>query len=100
MADLSQVFEQEHFGSSAVVSGRGGVFVGRTFTTEQSGNVAEVRLNRDDTSFDIEFQNGQRYRYLDVPVEVMETCEHAPSIGSWINRTLKGKFRYYHLNGD
>ena len=100
-ADLEQVFEHEHGGTpEGLGSGIKGVFVGRTFKDDESGNVEEIRLNRDDLSFDVTFRNGKKYRYLDVPVEVMETSQHALSIGAWISRTLKGEYRYYHMNGD
>lgn len=98
-AQLDQVFEHEHFRILQPV-GVVGIFVGRTFTEEQSANVKEVHLNRVDLSVDVTYRNDKKYRWLDVPVDIMETAEVAPSIGAWINRNLKGQYRYYHLNGD
>lgn len=100
--NLAEVFEHQHAGEAParIEDIDRGVFVGRRFTEEQSVNVEQVRLNRDDLSFDVHYRNGQRYRYLDVPVEVMESCENVDSIGGWLSLALKGRYRYYHLNGD
>ena len=98
-AELDAVAEHEHSGAQ-VSTGIMGRFVAQTFTPEQSGNVSEIVLRREDLSVDITYRNGRKYRWLDVPVEVMETAENCPSIGAWLNRTLKGQYRYYHLNGD
>jgi len=99
--NLVEVYEHEHNGLPVEeVHDIAGVFIGRTFTEQQSGNVKEIRLHREDLSIDVTFHNNKSYRYLDVPIEVMETCKNTASIGSWINRVLKGAYRYYYLNGD
>ncbi len=96
--NLEEVTEHQHAGiPTDGLAGITGVFVGRTFTAEQSGNVDEIRLNRADKSIDVTYRNRKTYRYLDVPVDVMETAKDAVSIGSWINRTLKGIYRYTQI---
>ena len=97
--DLVAVFEHEHMGLNAPVD-VSGVFVKRQFSAEQSSNIGSIHLDRNNQSIDVTYRNGNIYRWLDVPIEVLETAEHAPSIGAWINRTLKGSYRYYHVNGD
>jgi len=100
-ANFSEVIDHEHLPMpGTLIPDIRGIFVGKTYTEQESGNVAKIWLNRDDTSVDITYRNGNTYRWLDVPVDVMETAEHAPSIGAWLNRTLKGKYRYFHMNGD
>jgi len=100
-ANFSEVVDHEHFLLPGTpIADIKGVFVGKTYNEQESGNIKEIRLNRSDLSIDVTYRNDNTYRWLDVPVDVMETAEHAPSIGAWLNRTLKGVYRYYHINGD
>jgi hypothetical protein len=42
----------------------------------------------------VEFKDGKRYHYMAVPEEVWLGLLGAPSHGSFLNREIKGRYRY------
>jgi hypothetical protein len=63
-----------------------------------SSNVSSVK--RDGGDLIVTFKNGGSYRYEDVPDEVYVEYEKAESKGSFIARSLRGKFRTQKLGDE
>lgn len=42
----------------------------------------------------VEFKNGGRYEYFDVPESIFEAMKAADSKGQFLALTIKGQFRY------
>lgn len=57
----------------------------KKYTKDQSSNVAEISYNPEDSSLEVEFHSGKRYRYPDVPVTVFEAAVECPSIGKFVS---------------
>jgi lysyl-tRNA synthetase class 2 len=57
-----------------------------------SSSVASVGYDEAQHVLDIEFHNGNVYRYLDVPAAVHRLLLHAQSIGEFVNTIVKPKF--------
>lgn len=70
-----------------------------TYTADQSKNIREVLYN-DDSTMDVTYQNGKKYRYFDVPVAVFDRAETSESIGGFLATDVKGNYRYACVNGD
>lgn len=49
---------------------------------------------------DVTFRNGGHYRYFDVPAELYQSAIAAESIGSFMAKQIKGRYRYAQVNGD
>lgn len=49
---------------------------------------------------EIKFKNGSIYQYFDFTKECWNELIEAVSIGSYLNRKVKGYFRYCRVNGD
>lgn len=62
--------------------------------TPESSNIA--RFDYDDKSriLTVEFKNGGRYNYYDVPVRVFDGMKAAPSKGQFLAQNVKGAYRY------
>jgi hypothetical protein len=45
-------------------------------------------------TLEVEFQDGAVYQYFDVPAHVHEAFLNAASIGAFLAREIKGRFRY------
>lgn len=62
--------------------------------TPESSNIA--RFDFDDRAgvLTVEFKNGGRYKYYDVPVAVFEGMKTASSKGQFLAQNVKGAYRY------
>ena len=56
-----------------------------------------VRYNAKRRWLDVEYSNGRRYRYFDVPAEVHQELLAADSIGTYLNQCIKPDYRYVRL---
>lgn len=63
----------------------------------ESGNVAKVGYNKEHKILAIVFLNKSRYHYKEVPGELFNNLKIAPSIGSYLNREVKGNFDYERI---
>jgi len=63
---------------------------------ETEGNVK--RLARVGDTLAVEFLNGKTYTYFDVPDELAEEMVAAESTGAFLNRRIKGNYRYAQTN--
>lgn len=64
------------------------------FSPFSSSNVAAVRYDADQSLLEVEFHNGGRYHYYDVPQQVATDFENAASKGSYLADSIKGHYRY------
>ncbi|MBW2982656.1 KTSC domain-containing protein [Candidatus Woesearchaeota archaeon] len=62
----------------------------------KSSNVAEVGYNVG--TLRVKFKNGSEYEYKSVPEEYHQAMLQAESIGSFISKNIKGKFRFSKIN--
>jgi KTSC domain len=60
----------------------------------QSSNIRAVGHDPQTLTLEIEFQNGNVYQYFDVPRAIHEELMKAPSHGEFVNRHIKGSYRY------
>jgi hypothetical protein len=63
----------------------------------QSSNLASVEYYRETMTLEIEFKNGAIYQYFDVPEAIYEGLMTAGSKGQFLNRHIKGLYRYAKL---
>lgn len=59
-----------------------------------SSNISAIRYDVEQSLLEVEFHNGGRYHYYDVPEHVSQAFEHAESKGVFLARNIKGHFRY------
>ena len=62
--------------------------------TPESSNVAGVGYDGVNEVLTVEFNNGSRYNYYDVPSHIFDGMKTAPSKGSYLHANIKGCFRY------
>ena len=63
-----------------------------------SSAATAVRYNAKRHWLDVEYTNGGRYRYLDVPADVHQELLAAESIGTYLNQYVKPDYRYVRLS--
>jgi hypothetical protein len=66
----------------------------REFPSFTSSNVAAIRYDPEQSLLEVEFLNGGRYQYYDVPEQVAQAFEQAESKGVFLAKNIKGHFRY------
>jgi len=59
-----------------------------------SSNIAAIGYSPLEQVLQVDFLNGFRYRYLDVPQRVFDEFQEAPSKGRYLNSEIKGQFDY------
>lgn len=62
-----------------------------------SSSIRSVGYAPEERVLEIEFVGGGVYRYLDVPSEVHEALLEAESKGTFVNRAIKGRYRYQRV---
>lgn len=65
--------------------------------TPQSSNVAGFTYDQASRVLTVEFKNGTRYSYYDVPEGLFDGMKAAPSKGQFLAQNIKGKFRYARI---
>jgi hypothetical protein len=63
-------------------------------STPQSSNVAGFSYNEATQVLTVEFKNGTRYDYYDVPEQIFEGMKSADSKGKYLNAEIRGNYRY------
>ena len=58
-----------------------------------SSSLESVGYDAEGHTLEVEFRNGGVYQYLDVPVEELRALVAADSIGRYLNRRIKPKYR-------
>jgi hypothetical protein len=59
----------------------------------QSSSVRSIGYDPTRFELEIEFHNGRAYRYERVPVAAYRLLLRAPSIGEFVNKQIKPRFR-------
>ena len=59
-----------------------------------SSAVERARYDEESRTLDIWYSGGDRYSYLDVPREAYDALLAAPSIGAFVNREIKPRYRF------
>jgi hypothetical protein len=62
--------------------------------TPESSNIAGFDYIKERKLLIVEFKNGGRYNYYDVPQAVFERMKAAPSKGQFLAQNVKGAYRY------
>jgi len=64
------------------------------FAPFASSNVAAARYDSEQLLLEVEFHNGSRYHYYDVPNYIAQAFEQADSKGQYLAAYIKGHYRY------
>lgn len=64
------------------------------YPTPNSSNLAGFGYISDSQVLVVEFKNGSRYNYYDVPSQVFEEMKSAESFGKFHAYNIKGVYRY------
>lgn len=59
-----------------------------------SSTIARMAYNESRRVLTVEFKNGSRYEYYEVPSGVFQQMKAAPSKGQFLSSTIKGRYRY------
>ena len=59
-----------------------------------SSNIEAIGYDDDSQELHIRFLSGGNYVYSDVPREIFDDLINAPSKGSFLNREVKGVYRF------
>lgn len=62
--------------------------------TPESSNIACFGYDKDSQVLTVEFKQGGRYNYYDVPEAAFEQMKAAPSKGQFLAQNIKGRYRY------
>ncbi len=62
--------------------------------TPDSTTMERFRYEKESQVLTVEFKNGGRYNYFDVPESVFEQMKSAPSKGRFLAQNVKGSYRY------
>ncbi|PUE56401.1 KTSC domain-containing protein [Limnohabitans sp. 2KL-17] len=62
--------------------------------TISSSNIAAVGYDEDSQTLQVEFNNGTRYQYFDVPEQVFIELKNAGSPGGYFASSVKGVYRF------
>ena len=63
-------------------------------TPVKSSNVKSIGYDPDKKILEVEFANGDVYRYLKVPENVHYSLMTSPSIGAAMHTLIRGKFKF------
>ena len=63
----------------------------------ESSSVRSLGYDPGDRALEVQFVSGGVYRYLDVPARVVEGLARASSIGSYVARNVRGRYRFRRL---
>jgi hypothetical protein len=63
----------------------------------QSSNLKNVAYNATDKSLEVEFRNGRKYRYTNVPPEIFDGLVNADSIGGFFHKHIRFSFKYEEI---
>lgn len=66
-------------------------------TTPESSNIAGFCYDELSEILTVEFNNGTKYNYFDVPENIGKGMENAESRGGYLNKEIKGKYRYARI---
>lgn len=59
-----------------------------------STNISEIGYDQPSQTLEVMFRNGGVYQYFDIPRHEYDNLLRAASIGEYLNRSIKGRYRY------
>ncbi len=59
-----------------------------------SSNIAAIGYDESSQTLEVEFKNGGVYQYFDVHLAEFEAFRDADSLGGYLAKNIKGKYRY------
>lgn len=59
-----------------------------------SSNISEIGYDEDSQTLEVLFRNDRIYQYFSVPTQVARELMNAASHGQYVNRHIKGVYRY------
>lgn len=62
--------------------------------TPKSSNISRFKYDPERSVLTVEFHNGGRYDYFDVPEQVFQSMVSASSKGQFLAQNIKGRYRY------
>ena len=71
--------------------------MGEWILTPQSSNIAGFLYHEASQTFTVEFKQGSKYNYYDVPQHIYDGMTIADSKGKYLNANIKGHYRYARL---
>ena len=63
-------------------------------SSPESSTIAGFGYVKDTQVLTVEFKNGGRYNYYDVPEGIFDQMKAAPSKGQFLAQNIKGRYRY------
>lgn len=60
----------------------------------ESSNVARVGYDEQTYTLGVEFHGGEVYHYYEVPKSLFDKLCKAKSVGGFLNKEIKGQYRY------
>jgi hypothetical protein len=63
-------------------------------TPIQSSSISAVRYDAKHSELEISFRSGRTYRYFDVPQSVYAWLLRVPSVGTYVNRHIRDRYRF------
>ncbi len=60
----------------------------------ESSNVEKIGYEESTQTLRVRFLNGSEYDYKNVPIMEFEQLKNAQSVGSYLNRNIKGNYAY------
>lgn len=67
---------------------------------QESSQIKAVTYDDATQLLRIEFHRGGVYEYEGVPVNIVQTLVHAPSIGRYFGMNIKGQYPTYRIDAD
>ncbi|MDV3509183.1 KTSC domain-containing protein [Stenotrophomonas sp. C4297] len=64
------------------------------FVPFTSSNIAKISYDEDQLLLEVEFHNGGRYQYYEVPPQIAQAFDQAGSKGEFLAASIKGHYRY------
>ena len=71
----------------------------KSFSTDKSSNIKSVGYEGDSKTLLVEFKNGSKYVYEDVPAELFEAFGKADSAGKFFFLNVRGKYKFSRMQG-
>lgn len=62
-----------------------------------SSNIKAIGYHELESTLFVEFKNGKRYAYYNVPEEVYNNLLNANSVGSYYHQNIKGKYNVLEI---
>ena len=64
-----------------------------THDTPDSSHIARLQYDETSSQLIIEFRNGKKYSYSDVPYEIWNDFIESPSAGKYFSANIRGKYQ-------